>query len=123
VTDNQMTEPVHDTLAARNLAPARHYTDSGYASAALVVSALTTWGIALIAPLLADTSAQARAGHGYARADFAVDYDARTVTCPQGKTAASWTPCTQHGKDAIVACTASKLGAGTLSCGLAWPAG
>jgi transposase len=103
VTDSQMTEPVHDALAARNLAPGRHYTDSGYASAALVVSALTIWGIALIAPLLADTSAQARAGHGYARADFAVDYDARTVTCPQGKTAASWTPCTQHGKDAIVA--------------------
>jgi len=103
VTDNQMTEPVHDALAARNLAPGRHYTDSGYASAALVVSALTIWGIALIAPLLADTSAQARAGRGYARADFAVDYDARTVTCPQGNTAASWTPCTQHGKDAIVA--------------------
>src|ERR1019366_2734778 len=72
-------------------------------SAAVVVSALTTWGIALIGPLLADTSAQARAGHGYARADFTIDYDARTVTCPQGKTSTSWTPCTQRGKDAIVA--------------------
>src|SRR6266853_1382810 len=103
VTDNQMTEPVHDALAARNLAPGRHYLDSGYLSAAVVVSALTTWGIALIGPLLADTSAQARAGHGYARADFAVDYDSKTVTCPQGKTSAAWTPCTQRGKDAIVA--------------------
>ncbi len=52
---------------------------------------------------VADTSAQARAGHGYARADFTIDYDHKTVTCPQGKTAAAWTPCTQHGKDAIVA--------------------
>jgi hypothetical protein len=26
-----------------------------------------------------------------------------TVTCPQGKTSASWTACAQHGKDAIVA--------------------
>ena len=103
VTDNQMTEPVQDALAARNLAPGRHYADSGYLSAALVVSALATWGIALIGPLLADTSAQARAGAGYARADFSVDYDTKTVTCPQGKTAANWTPCTQHGKDAIVA--------------------
>ena len=103
VTDNQMTEPVHDTLAARNLAPGRHYTDSGYASAALVVSALARWGIALIAPLLADTSAQARAGTGYARADFTVDYDAKTVTCPQGKTSASWTACTQKGHAAAVA--------------------
>ena len=41
--------------------------------------------------------------HGYARADFTIDYDARTVTCPQGNTSTSWTPCTQRGKDAIVA--------------------
>ena len=68
-----------------------------------MVSALATWGIALIGPRLAGTSAQARAGAGYARTDFAIDYDARTVTCPQGKTSASWTPCTQRGQDAIVA--------------------
>jgi transposase len=103
VTDNQMTAVIHDDLAGKNLAPGRHYADSGYLSAALVVSALVTWGIALIGPLLADTSAQARAGCGYARADFTVDYDTKTVTCPQGKTSASWTPCAQRGKDAIVA--------------------
>jgi len=104
VTDNQMTEAIHEDLAGKNLAPGRHYLDSGYLSAAVVVSALTTWGIALIGPLLADTSAQARAGNGYARADFTISYDAKTVTCPQGKTSASWTPCTQKGKDAIVVC-------------------
>ena len=103
VTDIQMTGAVHDGLAAKNLAPGRHYLDSGYLSAAVVVSALATWGIALIGPLLADTSAQARAGNGYARADFTADYDARTVTCPQGRTSASWTACAQHGKNAIVA--------------------
>jgi hypothetical protein len=103
VTDNQMTGAIHDDLAARNLAPGRHYLDSGYLSAAVVVAALATWGIALVGPLLADTSAQARAGHGYARADFTADYGTMTVTCPQGKTSASWTPCTQRGKDAIVA--------------------
>jgi transposase len=103
VTDNQMTSVICEDLAARNLAPGRQYLDSGYLSAARVVSALTTWGIALIGPLLAGTSAQARAGAGYARADFTVDYDTQTVTCPQGRTSASWSPCTQHGKDAIVA--------------------
>src|SRR5215471_58101 len=98
-----MTGAIHGDLAGKNLAPGRHYVDSGYLSAALVVSALTTWGIALIGPLLADTSAQSRAGAGYARADFTVDYDTKTVTCPQGKTSASWTPCTQRGNDALVA--------------------
>jgi transposase len=103
VTDNQMTEPIHDALAARHLTPGRHYVDSGYLSAALVVSAHKTRGITLIGPLLADTSAQARAAAGYARADFTIDYDTHTVTCPQGKTNQSWTPCTQRGQAAAVA--------------------
>jgi transposase len=103
VPDSQMTTVICGDLAAKNLAPGRSYLDSGYLSAALVVTALTTWGITLIGPLLADTSAQARAGAGYARADFTADYDTETVTCPQGKTSVSWTRCTQHGRDAIVA--------------------
>jgi len=102
VPDSQMTGVICGDLAAKNLAPGRSYLDAGYLSAALVVTALATWGIALIGPLLADTSAQARAGTGYARADFAIGYDGKTVTCPQGSTSASWTPCTQRGKDAIV---------------------
>src|SRR5487761_681316 len=103
VTDNQMTAVIHDELAAKNLAPGRSYLDSGYLSAALAVSEAARHGIVLIGPLLADTSAQARAGLGYARADFTIDYDTQTVTCPQGKTSASWTPCAQRGSAAIVA--------------------
>ncbi len=104
VTDNQMTGAIHDELTGKHLAPGRHYLDSGYLSAALVVSEAARHAITLIGPLLADTSAQARAGQGYARADFAADYDTKTVTCPQGKTSVAWTPCTQKGgKDAIVA--------------------
>jgi transposase len=103
VTDNQMTAVIHDDLAGKALTPGRSYLDSGYLSAALVVSEAARHGIALIGPLLADTSAQARAGAGYARADFTIDYDTKTVTCPQGKTSACWTPCTQRGHAAIVA--------------------
>jgi transposase len=104
VTDNQMTGAICGELTGKHLAPGRHYLDSGYLSAALVVSERASHGITLIGPLLADTSVQARAGHGYARADFAADYDSKTVTCPEGKTSVSWTPCTQKGgKDAIVA--------------------
>jgi len=103
VTDNQMTSVIDDELAGKTLAPGRHYADSGYLSAALVVAEAARHGIALIGPLLADTSAQARAGAGYARAGFAIDYDAHAVTCPQGRTSVSWTPCTQRGTGAIVA--------------------
>jgi hypothetical protein len=101
VPGSQMTAVIDDKLAGKNLAPARQHADSGYLSADLAVCEPARHGIALTGPLLADTPAQARAGKGYARADFAIDYDAGTVTCPQGRTSASWNPCAQRGKDAI----------------------
>jgi hypothetical protein len=82
VTDNQMTGAIYDELAGQDLVPGRHYLDSGYLSAALVVSEVARHGIALIGPLLADTSAQACA-------DFTVDYDAQILTCPQSRTSVS----------------------------------
>jgi transposase len=102
LADNQMTEPIHAALTTRNLAPGDHYVDSGYLSAAIVVAARTHRGIALIGPLRGDPSAQASAGNGYARADFTIDYDNRTVTCPQGKTTQTWNPSTQNGQNVVV---------------------
>ena len=37
-----------------------------------------------------DTSWQARAGQGYAVSAFAVDWEAKTVTCPQGHRSVDW---------------------------------
>jgi transposase len=102
VPDSVMTEPIHHDLARRGLLPGEHYVDSGYPSADLLVSSLTDHGIRLVTPMLADTSPQARAGEGFDRSGFTVDWDARTVTCPQGRTNAWWTPATQRGTDVIV---------------------
>jgi hypothetical protein len=40
---------------------------------------------------------------GYGDESSAVPAETKTVTCPQGKTSVSWTPCAQRGQDAIVA--------------------
>jgi hypothetical protein len=63
VTDNQMTGPIHDQLAGKALAPGRHYLDSGYLSAALVVAEAARHGIAPIGPLRSSESV--RTGFGY----------------------------------------------------------
>jgi len=102
VPDNQMTEPIHARLAGRGLLPAEHYVDSGYPSAELLVSSLASYGITLVTPMLADTSPQARAGAGYDRAAFAIDFDARQATCPQGHASSSWNPVAQRGTGTIV---------------------
>ena len=52
--------------------------------------------------MLADTSPQARAGAGFDRAAFAIDFGAQQATCPQGHTSSHWNPVTQRGTDTIV---------------------
>lgn len=108
VTDNQMTSVIHDSLAERRLTPGRHYLDAGYLSAELVVSEMARHGATLIGPLLADNSAQARSG-GYTQEAFAIDWDHRQVTCPQGATSGKWQPMhTRDGKHAINVAFAAK---------------
>jgi transposase len=102
VPDAAMTEKIHATLAGRDLLPGEHLLDSGYPSAALVVGSLRRWGVTLVTPLLADTSRQAKAGAGYDRASFTIDFDTRQATCPQGRTSSRWNSVTQRGTDAIV---------------------
>jgi hypothetical protein len=102
VPDVTMTEPIHASLAARGLTPDEHYLDSGYASAALTTTSWKTFGISLVTPLLADCSPQARAGGGYDRSAFTIDFDRKQATCPQGQTSAHWNPVRQRGTDAIV---------------------
>jgi hypothetical protein len=102
VTDAEMTEPVHDTLAARGLTPGEHAADTGYASADLLLAARAR-GITLIAPLPPDGSRQARSG-GYTAPMFTINWDSRQVTCPQGATSSTWTPARNtNGADGILA--------------------
>ncbi|MEH1017484.1 transposase [Micromonospora sp. CPCC 206060] len=102
VPEVAMTEPIHHELARRGLLPAEHYVDSGYPSADLLVASQAEHGIALVTPMLADTSPQARAGTGYDRTAFTTDWDAYKVTCPQGATSTSWAPTVQRGTEVIV---------------------
>ena len=101
VTDVEMTEPVHDALARRGLAPGEHALDSGYASGELLLAARAR-GITLLAPLLPDASPQARSG-GYTADMFTINWDRKQVTCPQGQVSSSWTPARSKGTSIILA--------------------
>jgi transposase len=138
VPDQAMLEPIHRQLAAKlgggpdgkGLLPARHLLDSGYPSARLMVSSPVDFGVELVAPLIVDHSAQAKAGTGYDRSAFTIDWDHQRAICPQGKTSTSWSPTRQRTADAVVIrfaatdcdpcsarhlCTSSKRGRRTLS--------
>jgi transposase len=100
VPDAAMTTAIHDALDDAGLAPGEHAVDAGYTSADLLLAARAR-GITLLGPLLANVSPQARAGR-YATDAFAIDWDNRQVTCPQGATSTIWSPCSQRGTEVIV---------------------
>jgi transposase len=100
VPDVAMTTTVHDSLEQAGLLPGEHAVDSGYVSADLLVSSRQR-GITLLGPLLADNSAQARAG-GYTADMFTIDWDRRQATCPEGTLSSKWAPMRhKNGKEAI----------------------
>jgi len=102
VPDVAMTESIHRMLEGRGLLPGQHFLDSGYPSAELMTRSRTELGIELITPLLGDQSPQARAGAGFDRTSFTIDFDHQQATCPQGHTSSSWNPVRQRGTDTIV---------------------
>ncbi|MGW0633890.1 transposase, partial [Streptomyces sp. NPDC002758] len=95
--DTKALEPIHQALQRRQLLPKRHYLDSGYPSAELIVGSAKTYGVALVTPVLLDTSRQAKAREGFAADDFTIDWPAQQATCPAGKTSATWNPVVQNG--------------------------
>jgi transposase len=99
--DTKALEPVHQGLKRRGLLPERHYLDSGYPSAELIVASAKLYGIALVAPLLLDNSRQGKAGEGFAVDDFAVDWETKTARCPAGRTSATWHPIDHYGTPKI----------------------
>lgn len=69
VPDVKATAPIQHGLAEHGVKPAEHYLDSGYPSAELITTALKQ-GIRMVAPVLLDRSAQARAAEGFDKNAF-----------------------------------------------------
>lgn len=90
--DDNMLAPIHEKLAARELLPAEHLVDKGYTSADVLVAAQADYGVKIVGPVAADPSWQARTSPTFAKAQFAVDWERRVVTCPVGKESHSWLP-------------------------------
>lgn len=92
VSDIDMTAPIHQALADKGLLPAGHLADAGYVDADLLISSHRDHEIDLVGPVRPDTSWQAKAGQGFDVPAFTIDWEARTVICPEGQTSFDWVP-------------------------------
>lgn len=92
VPDEQILPQVHEALGKQELLPEIHLVDAGYTTAKGLVDSQQDYGVTLLGPVAQDASWQAKAGEGFDRASFLVDWEAHTVTCPAGKQNYSWLP-------------------------------
>jgi Transposase DDE domain len=102
VTDDAVTERIHEALQEKQLLPETHVVDTGYVDAKLLVESQQIYGVDLLGPTREDYHWQAREGKGFAAKHFLVDWEQQHVTCPQGKLSISWTPHTnRYGTETI----------------------
>lgn len=109
VQDVEVTESIHQALEQRGLLPKEHLADSGYVDARLLLESSQNYGVTLIGPVQQDTSWQALAGQGYDLSHFVVDWQAHSVTCPQGKVSQKWNAYTEVAKGEVIMVAFSPL--------------
>jgi hypothetical protein len=95
--DMSATAVIHQRLAMRGLLPAKHFVDSGYVDADLLVSSRRDHGVSLEGPVRKISTWASRAGHGYDMPNFKIDWERKQVICPQGKVSVSWAPAVDSG--------------------------
>lgn len=88
--DCTMLDTIQADLEVRQVPPGSQFVDAGYVDAGRLVASRETHGIDLVGPLEADTSWQARTEGGLPSSAFTIEWEARTVRCPQGKTSSTW---------------------------------
>jgi transposase len=90
--DDNMLTVVHESEKKRDLLPGEHMVDKGYTDAQVLVHSQREYGVTIVGPVAEDPSWQARAGQGFDKGSFVVDWDRQVVTCPAGKESISWLP-------------------------------
>jgi transposase len=88
--DMSATEGIHSSLAAREMLPSKHFVDSGYVDAELLVSSQRDYGVSLEGPVRGVSTWASRVGQGYDLPNFVVDWESKQVICPQGKVSVGW---------------------------------
>jgi transposase len=90
--DVDQTAPIHAALAAKGLLPGDHLLDAGFVDVEVLVGSQFEHGVRLVGPMRPDVSWQAQANQGFDIAHFEIDWEAKQVTCPEGKTSVLWKP-------------------------------
>ena len=102
VPDGRTTSEIHRALSGRDLLPGLQMVDASYIDADLLMAMRREHDVELVGPMQPDYHWQTKAEGAYTTADFAIDWDGRRATCPEGRPSASWTPAVEPGGTEII---------------------
>ncbi|MEV7103999.1 transposase [Streptomyces atroolivaceus] len=88
--DIDALDRIYRGLTAQGFQPAEHVVDSDCISPDSIHHAAQQWDITLFGPVRDDPQAGKRPG--FAKQDFHIAWQARTLTCPNGVTSPPWKP-------------------------------
>ncbi len=76
--------------------------DAGYIDAELLVDSKANYGIVICGPVKKDVRWQANSEEGLALSEFKIDWETKSVTCPQGHTSTYWRDKTNVYKQPVI---------------------
>ncbi len=88
--DNQLVSTIHQKLQGKQLLPESHLVDAGYMDSELLVDSRTDYAVTLHGPVQLNRRWQASTPGAYGIDDFAIDWEAKHVTCPNNKKSVYW---------------------------------
>jgi Transposase DDE domain len=91
IPDEAMVDAMHADLQQTGVLPGVHLLDSGYVTSRTLTTSKERFGVEVIGPPPADQQWQAHGDQGIDVTQFAIDWDQKPPTCPQGHTSRSWT--------------------------------
>ena len=90
VRDRAALAPIHAALEEKGLLPGHHPARAGHLDADQLIASARDHSVALIGPAPRDNQWQGRTSGAFMLEDFALDWDRRVATCPEGRESLSW---------------------------------
>ena len=90
VHESKKVREIHQSLADKNLLPEKHFVDSAYIDAKLLVDMRDEHGVDLFGPAITNQSWQSKIDEAYDLEKFKIDWKSQVVECPEGKKSINW---------------------------------
>lgn len=90
VSDGELTQKIHSSLASKEILPSEHLLDMAYIDAENLATSSSDYQVDLVGKVPPDTSWQGKTSGAFDINSFAIDWELKRVKCPMGEWSKAW---------------------------------